>query len=890
MIPFEAINSAALAQLDGLLSEMFPAGRAQGHEFLVGDLRGTPGESLSINRRTGKWSDFASGEKGGDPISLFAAAYHQGDRIAAAKDLGKRLGVYLNGETPGRLAPEPPRPKPADQWIPSDPPDDAPAPDLSRYDAVYPYRNADGRITRYVVRINGTQGKRKIILPLTWGTFTDGETGEVTTGWHRKHPLPPRSLYGLDRLANLPGRVVILVEGEKAADAAQAMLPDHPCVTWTAGTGNVPANDWSPLAGRSVIIWPDNDEPGKKAAEQLREILAPIASKVQTLEVSDLPEGSDAADVTPDDPVAWIKDRLQAPPPANDEPPPPASEYEYSAPKPEESPRPASSEEPEEGITPLGHDRGTYFYLSRATGQVEAIAAAQHTRGMLTHLASETYYWQRTRFAGQKGIDWNAAADDLRVRCRAVGIFDPDRLRGRGAWFDEWRSVLHLGDRLIVDGKETGLVVPGSRYVYEHSSRLGSDIDASHEPLSSAEAKRLMDLCVAAPWEAPDHMGRLLAGWCVIAPVCGAMPWRPHIWISSEAGGGKSWLLDNIIKPTVGSIALEVQSKTTEAGIRQTLGCDARPVLFDEAETQNDRDRDRVQLVLDLARQASNEDGAAIIKGSASGRAMTYRIRSCFAFSSVNVGISQAADESRTVVLTLSPSRDPEKRMQAFDSLRKLHAEVIVPGFAHRLLARTLSLLPVIRQNAAIFADAIARSGQSRRTGDTYGVLLAGAWSLRSRAVATAEEAEQFVGSTSWVQDAVVKGDVDPEWKRALATLLQHRVRTTNSNGRNEEIPIGELIETCVGLASDDNSIRPSDAATALNRIGIKPAKHDGLEVLFIGNHSTACQEAFARTPWAVSWLPTLSRAPGAKRNAANIRLAGNQTKALAIPREAIIP
>ena len=69
-------------------------------------------------------------------------------------------------------------------------------------------------------------------------------------------------------------------------------------------------------------------------------------------------------------------------------------------------------------------------------------------------------------------------------------------------------------------------------------------------------------------------------------------------------------------------------------------------------------------------------------------------------------------------------------------------------------MARTIELLPVIRKNAGVFADAIARSGKSRRMGDTYGVLMAGAWSLRSRAVETAEQADEMVAETPWVVKA----------------------------------------------------------------------------------------------------------------------------------------
>ena len=129
-IPFQQINSVALSQLPALLQEWFPLGRKQGSEYLVGDLTGTAGKSLSINCRTGKWADFATGQKGGDPISLFAAAFCGDNQAQAAKALGQKLGVYLNGHS---AAPAPreaskPKAKPDSVFTASPPPPDAPPP------------------------------------------------------------------------------------------------------------------------------------------------------------------------------------------------------------------------------------------------------------------------------------------------------------------------------------------------------------------------------------------------------------------------------------------------------------------------------------------------------------------------------------------------------------------------------------------------------------------------------------------------------------------------------------------------------------------------------------------------------------------------------------------
>lgn len=72
--------------------KLFPQGKEKGGEYLIGNLQGDPGKSLSINLQSGIWTDFASGEKGGKGgISLYAAA-HGMDYAAALAILRKEYG------------------------------------------------------------------------------------------------------------------------------------------------------------------------------------------------------------------------------------------------------------------------------------------------------------------------------------------------------------------------------------------------------------------------------------------------------------------------------------------------------------------------------------------------------------------------------------------------------------------------------------------------------------------------------------------------------------------------------------------------------------------------------------------------------------------------------
>ena len=144
----------------------------------------------------------------------------------------------------------------------------------------------------YAVRFDSPDGKA--VLPLCYGRY-----GEKSPQWAWKALPEPRPLYGLPKLAAMPDAPVLLVEGEKTADAAQVWFPHHAALTWSGGGKAASKADFSPLQGREVIIWPDNDEPGFAAALELAKILKGKARSIVIVQPPDtLPEAWDLADQT----------------------------------------------------------------------------------------------------------------------------------------------------------------------------------------------------------------------------------------------------------------------------------------------------------------------------------------------------------------------------------------------------------------------------------------------------------------------------------------------------------------------------------------------------------------------------------------------------------------
>jgi hypothetical protein len=175
-------------------------------------------------------------------------------------------------------------------------------------DRSYAYRDSTGALLGRVLRWDAHNGSEKEIRPATFWKDANGKRG-----WRSKTWPTPRPLFGLDRLAARPDAIVLLVEGEKAAEAVESgpladafkwAQSDVIAVTWPGGTNAIGSADFAPLAGRDVVILPDNDEPGEKAADQLVEVLhrvgvrrlrrwtPPIQAKVKWDIADDLPAGS----------------------------------------------------------------------------------------------------------------------------------------------------------------------------------------------------------------------------------------------------------------------------------------------------------------------------------------------------------------------------------------------------------------------------------------------------------------------------------------------------------------------------------------------------------------------------------------------------------------------
>ena len=562
--------------------------------------------------------------------------------------------------------------------------------------------------------------------------------------------------------------------------------------------------------------------------------------------------------------------------------PPPAPEPE--APADEQPAMPVPEEEFDSvdaaaHFAVLGYDGDDYWFFHHAKQQVISRTRATFSSDTGFVELAPMNFWEMYFPAPGKagGLNKTAAFEWLIALAHARGIYDPRRVRGRGAWNDKGRVVFHHGNHLSVDGVHTEISGVKSSWVYPMSKAMPTP---AKDPVTKAEGQHLLNVAKMAKWARPGS-APLLAGWVFLSPVCGALPWRPHIWITGQAGSGKSTLYEEYAQALLDGISEPLAGDSTEPGIRQSVGADAVPILIDEFEPNDEADRKRMKSILTTVRQSSTETSAQTAKGTISGNGMRFHVRSMFCLASINTMLDKDSDRSRITPLVLRPPVKTDtvdtQWIQLEDELHKIKRAGTWPA---RLLARSLRMLPTILASVDVFCRAAALRFGTQRLGDQYGTLLAGAWCLTNDLVATEAEALDMIDSYDW-SDHKDSGDGLDDPAKALASVMEAKIRVSNN-----DITVYEMLAAASGRAVGSGTLDVDVCVDVLRRNGIRIK---GAEALF-GTGSKSLRKLVEDTAYATDIRGQLLRVQGANV-AGNVtfKFAGVTSKVVAIPLSLIL-
>jgi len=777
------VAADALGQARSLVERWLPGGRLEGAEYKPVNPRradSRPG-SFCINLNTGEWADFAADARGRDLVGLYRYLFDSKNMSTAAEEVAKLTGTNVE-----RYQPQQRRKFKALRRVP----ENAPEPDFRHWRHGTPalrwtYLDADGSPVFHVCRFNTPEGKE--ILPLAW---TEG-------GWQWCALEDNRPLYGLQRLAMFPDRPILLVEGEKTADAAQRLFKNWNVVTWSSGSKAIAKTDWSPIRQRpDIVYWPDNDEPGAKSC-------ATLAAIIPALRIVRLPAGL---------PDKWD---LADPVPEGVQLPPPESARPYGDDIPQQSDA-REARERERFFTPLGiSPEGRCVYLSHWSGRIVELAHSSHSPLTLIGLAP-LEYWERFTEPG-KPVNWTRVIQQNVIGpCVLAGGFDPaTQTRHQGVW--DGRTY-NDGNGNVWDIATVTRLGPIHREprgnVYTSGAQHGEqpwppDITG---PLPAADAL-VREIAANLPIEAGRRrvQGAILLGWCASTWAAGSLPMRPFVVVNGRSGSGKSWVMENIVR-RLGADLLQA-SGATEAGIRQPACNKAGMIWLDEAEA----DGRHIQSLMHLIRQVCVGDGI-VRRGTKDGSGgRQFFLRPSFIMTGINPPAHQEADANRAVEIDFTADNDFER----FARLRRAVDTLLTPELVRSFRVRCIRLVPAMVRSYRVFKSVLAERRVKGREADNVAAIMSGfAALLYDRPVAPEEAASLLdtypVALTVEEREAELRERDTSDEQVLFHDLMTLKVEWSE-NGR----PMSEMLSMLIQRAREGEGLSKS-CAFALGAMGIK--------------------------------------------------------------------
>lgn len=673
---------------------------------------------------------------------------------------------------------------------------------------------------------------------------------------------------------NYDGGLAIITDDMKIAEIGQVLVDDQ--ATLVCFTGKVSDYNWDDLYMGQILIWCKNTKAGHENAKQLFETfhdkadLWQINPKVLKTKSEKWSMASFAKDgLAPEKMLEWIL----------------ANRTEYQRRDGAGASEVLLSTLVEKSVPlinkyfkQLGKIKNDFVFYNYESGQVIIAAPRLLNSKMFIYSLTDgddTYWWQNYSTAGAEHLNFDTIAKKIMRQASGLGQFDMEKVRGKGCWLDSGSIVFNTGEYLYVDGNKLEIKDFESNFLYIKSPGV---IKSMAREIVREDLQSFLKLCNMFSWE-NRVAGNLLAGWLMVAPICGALPWRPHIYITGMAGTGKSTIHENILARTLGDCTVNTLGDSTKSGLSQTLAVDALPVIFDEIENDNQQDSMRNEMVLRMARYSSSSQKGKTLKGTGDqSGAKSYVMRSCFCFSSITPSVKHYADYTRITLLSLNAHHGKTKEWAVDNYTSILKNITTLMGddrddtnfsekfvtYANRNASSIIASYKTIRHIAQLRIDNF-----TARVADQIGMLLAGLWAYKSDQPITEEEAKILLESYDW--EDLIPTRKQENQLQLVARLAQHKIRFRNEekdDTREISRTVSDLLEAISGesnIMHRDHSYYTKERAENLLRdLGIKLYIVEDQKFVLISNTSLEMSRVLRDTQWANNWGHSLKAVKGA--------------------------
>jgi len=501
-----------------------------------------------------------------------------------------------------------------------------------------------------------------------------------------------------------------------------------------------------------------------------------------------------------------------------------------------------------------------YHYYTTRKKQVITLAPSAHTQLGLAEVMTRDEFLLDDKYCsfneeGLARVDYNKIAEVFMATNQQVGVYNPSRSQGAGVWKEGDKIVLNMGSKIYVDGEVKDFSDIKTDNIFINSRTLAKP---SSKPATVEQMTALANLIGLLSFKNKNIDARLFLGWLFVAPLCGALPWRPHLWLTGATGSGKSTIFNKIAASLLAGLCRLFQgAQTTEAGIRQKCQADALPILIDELETDDKISGERVRKVIDLIRISSSDSEAKVVKGSAGGNAVDYDTRFMAMVCSIRTSLEKTQDRNRFVVLELDPVNNADNYLGS-DGIQATIPKILTAEFRAAFFARSIKQYDVVLKNIETFYPLLSEHTKNARLADQYSVLMAGYFAALQDEPVDKTDAMAFIKLDTFGVEKEAEELKSNESEDCVNLLLDSKLKHGH-----DDYSVSRLIQACRDWEPEkkqqafDAKINRNPFQDTLMTHGIK-VEPDG----FIAVHTAhpEIKKIYRESKWCGSLRPTLMR------------------------------
>jgi hypothetical protein len=501
--------------------------------------------------------------------------------------------------------------------------------------------------------------KKNEVIALDVRFENAGERKIIITFWYDGHLTwqnTPVFIYNLHLISE--EKLILIHEGAKCADIGQKNFSGFGNISWSGGCGKAHLADWSIIKNnKKIYILPDNDTPGIKAAQKIKEQL-PHAKIIKPLD-SIKEKGADIEQIlqkfSPEEFMELMEDELITPVSSTRLEPPPSN----LQPEPAKNISSSSINSVPFKILGIGDD-GKAAFITEANRLVFN-SLDFLSKNKLMVLANRDYWYENYKNKDGK-ISWDTAIDDI-IRIAQEKDFSIDDIRGRGAWRDSDKISYHDGYQTFGEHAKNKIYLRLPR----------QDIGIQDEPINPDITKKIKENVFKMSFETLSDAVRCL-GWAAIAPFAGVLKYRPSILLTGPSGSGKSVVQSLLLKKLTNFLWVDA-AETSVAGVRGKLKYDNGAVFFEEADKDTDKKKVQVNNIFSFMRANFTDDAPDALKGTKEGGFTSYKMNAIFGFASIDPTVDHVADENRIFRINMIKPQNSDEWKNLEDKLLKLLSE-----------------------------------------------------------------------------------------------------------------------------------------------------------------------------------------------------------------------